>query len=151
MVTIVILISLGVILIALDIIFVPGMILGIFGGLVLIAGVITAFSTHGLAAGTISLGIAFAAIIILVVYAFKADVWSRFALNHKNESRVNAENKLNLIPGQTGTAVSALRPSGKAEFEGNFAEVNTYGEYCPAGTPVKVTKIENGKVWVEKV
>ena len=116
MTTIIILLSLGVILLVIDIIVVPGMILGILGAILMVAGIITAYTSVGESAGHISLAVSIVAIIVLIIYAFKTDVWSKFALNSTIGSKVNDDVKVSLLPGDEGICVSALRPSGKAEL-----------------------------------
>lgn len=151
MTTIILLLSAGVVLLVIDIIFVPGMILGILGALFMIAGIITAYLSEGETAGHISLGVSIVSIILMLIYAFKTDVWSKFALNSTIGSKVNDESKVLVSPGDEGMAISALRPSGKAEINGEIFEVFTQGNYCSAGQKIKVIGISNGKVSVEPV
>lgn len=51
--------------------------------------------------------------------------------------------------GQKGKTITPLRPSGKAEFEGGMLDVSTDGEFLPAGTQVKVTKVEGLRILVQ--
>jgi membrane-bound ClpP family serine protease len=50
--------------------------------------------------------------------------------------------------GQEGTAVSALRPIGKAELGTQQVEVRTHGEYLDSGTKIKIVKIELNQITV---
>jgi membrane-bound ClpP family serine protease len=51
--------------------------------------------------------------------------------------------------GAEGVAVSALRPSGKAEIAGKLYEVTTLGHFANAGTAVKVIRISSHQIVVE--
>ncbi len=56
-----------------------------------------------------------------------------------------------LACGDTGMAVSVLRPSGKATFGAMVADVTTSGEFLEAGTKVRVEKLEGGQAIVAAV
>ena len=50
--------------------------------------------------------------------------------------------------GASGTALSFLRPAGVATFNGVREDVLTEGEFVPAGTPVRVTRVEGARIFV---
>lgn len=50
--------------------------------------------------------------------------------------------------GRSGVAVSFLRPAGVASFEDERVDVLSEGEFVPAGTPVRVTRVEGSRVFV---
>ncbi len=50
--------------------------------------------------------------------------------------------------GASGTALSFLRPAGVATFNGVRADVLTEGDFVPAGTPVRVTRVEGARIFV---
>lgn len=50
--------------------------------------------------------------------------------------------------GQTGTAVTLLRPSGKAKIEGEVYDVVTQGDFIPKGSRIRVLKISGTKIIV---
>ena len=52
--------------------------------------------------------------------------------------------------GETGVAVSALRPSGKAKIAGERMRVETEGDFLDEGTPIKVVRQVEGRVVVRK-
>lgn len=149
MLTLIILLGLGVVLLVLDIAFIPGMFVGILGGILIVSGIFTAYSTISIQAGHITLIGSILFMAGMLYYLYKTDVWSKFALNNTIHSRVNEE--LNDLPdnGSVGIALSDLRPVGKAEFNNKTIEVHTLGQYCKAGTKVEVIKVENRKVTVQ--
>jgi membrane-bound serine protease (ClpP class) len=53
-----------------------------------------------------------------------------------------------LSAGSGGVAVTDLRPSGRAEFDGNLVDVVSQGSWIEAGKPVRVVSIEGTRVMV---
>jgi membrane-bound serine protease (ClpP class) len=53
--------------------------------------------------------------------------------------------------GATGIADSFLRPAGVATFGDARIDVLTDGEFVPAGTPVRVTRVEGARIFVRMV
>jgi membrane-bound serine protease (ClpP class) len=56
-----------------------------------------------------------------------------------------------LLTGRRGSAVTALRPAGKADFEGEILVVETDGEFIEAGTPVEVIEVSGNRIVVRRV
>lgn len=147
-----ILIILGLVLIIVEVIFVPGTTLvGIIGFIFSGIGVYLSFVYYGavtgfavLAASTVVAGIA-------IYVSFKGEVWKKFALKGTISSRVNDEYKYNLMVGETGIATSSLRPIGKAEFNDIVFEVRSNGRYIKTGEEVKIIKIESNRIFVEPI
>jgi membrane-bound serine protease (ClpP class) len=51
-------------------------------------------------------------------------------------------------PGRTGTAVTLLRPSGKAKIDGEVYDVVTQGDFIPKGSRIRVLKISGTRIIV---
>jgi membrane-bound serine protease (ClpP class) len=56
-----------------------------------------------------------------------------------------------LLTGRRGSAVTALRPAGKADFEGEILVVETDGEFIEAGTPVEVIEVSGNRIVVRRI
>jgi membrane-bound ClpP family serine protease len=56
---------------------------------------------------------------------------------------------VNSLLGTTGTALSMLRPSGVGEFDGQRLDVVTDGLFLPAGTAIRIVRIEGRRIMVE--
>ena len=151
LITVLILVFIGLVLLLVELIFLPGTtLIGILGFLVLAGGVWLGYEKMGVANGHIILSIALILSVAIVIFSFKADVWSKFALKDVNHSRVNENVKPQLQEGNTGRTLSALRPSGTAMFQDQHYEVHTNGEFLNAGTPVIITRINHHKVIVKQ-
>ena len=152
LITVLILILIGLVLLLVELIFLPGTtLIGILGFLILAGGVWLSYEKLGAAQGHVILSIALVLSIAIVFFSFKADVWSKFALKDVNHSRVNENVKPQLQEGDTGRTLSALRPSGTAMFNDQHYEVHTNGEFLNAGTPVIITRINHHKIIVRPV
>ncbi|MEZ6139777.1 MAG: NfeD family protein [Zavarzinella sp.] len=60
------------------------------------------------------------------------------------------EQALSLL-GQTGAAVSMLRPAGTAKFGDAFVDVVTEGDFIDPGTPIQVVEVEGNRIVVKRV
>lgn len=151
-ITVLSLILFGLILIVVEILFVPGTTLvGVLGFLFLLFGIGYSYSYFGSETGWITLGATGVASGLILYFAFKANVWGRFALKTSITSKVN-EGEVDLLEvGEEGIAISALRPVGKAELGKRLYEVKTNGEYVDSGSRVRITKIFMNQIIVEPI
>ncbi len=150
--TIIILLGVGIALVVTELIFIPGTtIFGIAGLLLVIIGVVLTFVNHGTGAGLIVLSFTFIATIIIVAISLRSGTWDKLSLKKSHNSRVNDDIKNNLWKGDTGKTLSALRPSGKAEFKEVIVEVSTLGQYVSAGTRIRVIDVTEDKILVEPI
>ena len=146
------LISVGLILIVVEIIFVPGTtFVGITGLISAIIGVYFSFVYFG---SSIGFGfLLFSAVLfgVALYFGFRGKTWDRFSLKSSIRSKVNEGLTAKLQIAQRGTALSSLRPVGKAEFDGKTYEVKTHGDYIDSGTEVEIIKIEQNSIYVEPI
>ena len=151
-VSVAILIVLGLILVIVELIFVPGTtVVGILGFLFSGVGIYLSFVYYGPLIGFTVLGASAVVAGIGIYFSFKGDIWKKFALKGAINSRVNEEYKYNLLVGDTGKAVSSLRPIGKAEFNDIVFEVRSHGRYVDSGEPIKIIRIESNRIFVEPI
>jgi len=148
--SVVLLIGVGLILITLEMIFIPGTtILGIVGLVCMIIGVFLSFQYFGSGVGWTVLTLSSVVGLGALIYSLRSGVWDKFALNKSNDSHFNEEFPVEIQVGEVGEAVSAMRPNGKAEFSNKLIEVRSHGNYIQTGQKVQVTRIEDNKVYVE--
>ena len=151
-VTVISLILFGLALVIVEIIFIPGTtVVGLLGFVFGAVGVGLSFRYFGAEIGWITLGSTGAVSGLVLYYAFKSDVWSRFALKSSIDGKVNEGALATFQPGQEGVAVSALRPIGKAELSNRTIEVKTQGEYVEPGTKIRIVRIMSNSVIVEPI
>ncbi|GAB3536803.1 hypothetical protein GCM10027443_28040 [Pontibacter brevis] len=151
-VTVVLLIGIGLLLIIVELIFVPGTtIVGILGFILAAIGIWIGYAAlgttigHIVLAGTVLIGA------LAFVYSFRSNSWSQFALKNQNRSHVNEDNPHLLEEGEIGTTVSALRPQGTALFSERLHEVQTQGEFVAPNRTVRIIRLSQNKIIVEEV
>ena len=152
-VTLILLLLAGIVLVIIEIIFVPGTtILGIIGFALMVFGIIIGYSKFGSQTGTIIL---ISTIVVgggTTILSFRSGVWKRFALKSSIDSKFNEDVKVEHLLGAEGVTLSACRPYGKAEFYDSTYEVKTLGIYLTAGAKVRVSKVDkNHKIYVEQI
>lgn len=145
------LVGFGLGLIILEFIFIPGTtFVGFIGFGLAIFGIYLSYEKFGVATGTTILCVSLAGTIFAVYYGLKSGVWEKFSLQSAINSRVNEHDSMPYV-GEEGKAISALRPSGKAEFNHQMHEVHSFGSFVEAGSRLKILKIEKRKIWVESL
>ena len=146
------LILLGLGLIIVEVIFVPGTtIVGILGIVLAGVGVYLSFSNFGNNTGTLILVATGAVALIALLISFRTGVWKKFALKDQISSKFNEHIEITTQEGDDGGALSSLKPIGKAEINDKVFEVKTNGNYVDAGEKVKVIKIDKNKIIVEPI
>ncbi|MCZ8355098.1 MAG: hypothetical protein O9340_10205 [Cyclobacteriaceae bacterium] len=152
-IVIALLILVGIGLLIVEVIFIPGTtIVGIFGLLLAIAGIVFGYADYGSTIGTYIL-LATGLVTALMLYlSFRSGAWKRFALNTAIDSKFNEGLSDSFKPGEEGTTVSVLRPMGKAEFNGIQVEVTSAdGSYVETGTKVKIKEVSASAIIVEQI
>ncbi len=68
-----------------------------------------------------------------------------------NEEGYRSTQDLNVFLNKVGSTSTVLRPTGIADFEGVRLNVSSEGDFVPAGTPVRIVKVEGSKILVRAV
>ncbi|MFY4774878.1 NfeD family protein [Metabacillus sp. RGM 3146] len=136
--------------------FVPGGIIGLLGlGAVLYSFFLAANNLFHLA---VSLGVAIAAALFTYflftrVLGRRMNLFKKFILNDTTDSKkgyVSNKTRSDLI-GQTGVAMTTLRPAGTAVFGEERIDVVTEGSFIAKDKKVKVIKAEGSRVVVREI
>jgi len=148
--TVISLILFGLILLVVEIIFIPGTtVVGLVGFVIMAVGVGLSFNYFGSTAGWGTFAGASVTSGLMLYYSFKSNVWGRFALKSTSSSKVNEGEVEELSPGLEGMTISALRPVGKAELANKTYEVKTIGSFVETGTKIRIVKILSNQIIVE--
>jgi len=149
---ILVLVLLGIVLIIIEILFIPGTTkFGIAGILAFGAGIFYAFKYFGSQVGYLVLVFSILFTIGAIVYALRSNTWTRFSLKTTNEGKFNEGLTANLKIGDRGKTLSFLRPVGKAEFSGGVFEVTTTGSYVESGQTIEIIGIKSTKIIVKSI
>ncbi len=140
----------GFILVGMEI-FIPGGILGVFGAIAWLAAAIVGWQLFPDPWNMVS------ALALLVTGILTFVLWMRFFPKSRigrslslDDSSANckAHKTIDLPIGTVGTALSTLRPSGIAQFEGTRLDVVADGEWIEAGESIKIQSTSGGRVSV---
>lgn len=150
--TVALLLLFGLVFLAAEVIFIPGTtVVGLMGFALLAAGVWYAYRDLGTGTGHVLLASSAVVAAVLVYVGLRPKNLARVALNDVNTGHVRDARLPDVQPGATGRTLSALRPAGTVLFDENRREVTTRGEFVPAGTEVRVLRIEQNRIVVESV
>ena len=136
---------LGVVLLTLEIVALPGGVAGIFGALLIAFGVWQTYALFGNTTGTIVLLCAIALCVLILVLLMKRKTWSRFSLNEESDSKVN-QLEPSVKVGSTGTTISRLAPTGKALIDGQQMEVHAVNKFIDPDRQIEVVAIEGYRI-----
>jgi membrane-bound ClpP family serine protease len=149
---IVALLLIGLALIVIELVFIPGTtVVGLLGVIFSVAGIVVCYKHFGSETGFYFLIAMVLVTAATVVYSFRSGAWSRFSLKTSMEGKVNEGMLTSLTIGDEGKTTSTLRPIGKAEFHKKQFEVKTTGTYLESGTTVRITQIQSNQIIVEPI
>ena len=146
---------LGLVLLVLEAM-IPGFgILGISGIGAFAASVILAYPSRS--AGAWSLGLAFLWMLLAGRILFRllgtSGAWDHLILRHSElpeEGYVATTSQVELL-GREGVALTVLRPSGSIQIDESRIDAISEGTYIPAGTPIRVVKVEGNRIVVRSI
>ena len=147
---ILILFTIGTLILLAEVFIIPGStIVGLVGFAVQAYGYYLGYVFFGNTVGHIILATGICISAVIIWYSFKPGMWDKLALKDKLEGKLNHKELAKINIGDIGKTISALRPSGKAEFNEESLEVHSPTAYIGAGEKVRVTHITNNKIIVE--
>ncbi len=147
---VIVLIVIGILLLLLEVLVIPGTgFAGIAGFGSIVAGVWVAYAHLGNTTGNIVLLVTLTVNIIAIWLGVRSKTWKKAALISTIDSKVNTVNHVNLKVGDVGKTISRCAPMGKAEFKGNFLEVDARSEFIDPNTEIEIIKIDNSKIYIK--
>jgi len=144
-----ILLLFGITLIVLEILIVPGLIVGLVGGIFMCMGIIWTWQVFGPTVTVIVGIIALIALAVALYLALKTGFWKRFSLKEINNGRVNEIETGAIMPGDIGYAISSMRPMGNVKINGRKFEAISEGQLIPPNFPIEVIVVEPGRIIVK--
>ncbi len=144
------LLLIGLALIIVELVFIPGTtVVGLLGLIFAVVGIVISYSHFGSAVGFYILLGTLGTTLVALFYSFRSGAWKKFSLKSSMKSKVNDGIMDTVSIGDEGITLSTLRPVGKAEFKSRTFEVKTSGNYVERGEKVRITQIELHQIVVE--
>ena len=148
---IIILILCSIILLILELLIIPGGIVGISALILMIYAIVRAFLDLG---NQVGIYVAVSSVIVTIVairISFSSKAWK--SITHKGEinSKANNQNDKDFKIGDTGKTLSELRPMGNAMINDQVIEVTTTGFVIRSNQMIVITDIRDFKIFVEKL
>jgi membrane-bound ClpP family serine protease len=139
---IVLMIVAGLILLVIEVFFLPGITIAGIGGFLLIVGaVFFTYKGHGALAGHLALGGTLFMGLILFYFSFSAKTWDRMALQSSIDSKVETVIEYSIHSGDIGMAVSRLNPIGRVRVNDQIVEAKCPGHFVDENSEVEVVKV----------
>lgn len=145
----------GIALLTLEI-FVPGGILGLFGIIALIGGIM--LTVDSFTQGVFFVGLLLFTLTGLFVLSFRLPqtrfLWDRFSLKTCQTTKdgyVTPKQNYESFLDKQGIALCQLRPAGTADFNGERLDVVTEGAFVTSGSSIKVIAVEGTRVIVRQI
>lgn len=152
MTAIIILFLAGILLLAIEV-FVPGMIVGVIGGLSILAGVVTAFNLYGSGGGLIALLCGGMLLGVTLYLEFVVLPKTKLAKALSMQATVEGTSQpavadLSTVLNQQGETITPLSPSGYINVQGRRYEAFSQSGYLAKGVTVRVTGLDNFRLIV---
>ena len=142
-------IGIGLILLILELLVIPGTtVVGIVGFILMSVGIWLSFVHYSNTIGFVVLGITVLISIAMLYLSLKSNTWNNAMLHTSINSKVNLESNQVSI-GDKGKSISRINPMGKAMFNQKFYEVSSLGEMIDENTEIEIIDIQKNKIIVE--
>lgn len=157
----------GVVLLLVEVFILPGFgVAGITGLVLMIGSLLAALignvgfqfpAAQELSSAVATMAVTLVLLVILIFslgrYLPRSERFNRLVLtagSAQEDAHLLAVNPLEELSGQSGVAITPLRPSGIADFDGMRVDVITAGEFVHAGTPIEVVQVRGQRVEVRR-
>ena len=152
LVIIISLIVAGLILFIIEVFLLPGVsIAGIASAACLLYANYYAFDTLGTIPGCITLTISVIGVIGITIWFMRSKTVDKLSLKKTIDYRPEPLKGLNLKIGDEGIALTRLALIGNAEFNGRIIEVRSSGDFIDEKSKIRIERILDGIVIVQKV
>jgi membrane-bound ClpP family serine protease len=149
---IIILILVGILMMLIEILVIPGSgVAGIIGFGLMIAGIWIAYTNEGATAGHITVGVTLGSSLIFLIVALRSKTWKKAMLSTEIKGKTRVIDAETLKVGERGTTISRCAPMGKALFGEKFYEVSAYSDFIDEEKEIEIMKISGNKIFVKQI
>lgn len=149
---IIILILVGILMLLIEILVIPGAgVAGIIGFGLMVAGIWIAYTGEGVREGNITLGITLAINVVGLVLALRTKTWNKAMLHTEIDGKTRTIDLELIKVGDKGKTISRCAPMGKAIFNNLFYEVSAYSDFIDQEKEIEITKISGNKIFIKQI
>lgn len=142
----------GLLLFTIEVFLIPGIsIAGLVSAGCILYAIYFAFDTLGTIPGVITLVVSALGVIAVTIWFMRSKTVDKLSLKKTIDYRPEPLKGLDLKVGDEGIALTRLALIGNAEFNGRIIEVRSSGEFIDQKSRIRVERILDGVVLVEKV
>jgi len=147
---IVVIILLGIFLLVIEFLVIPGFtVFGIGGFAFIILGIGSSYYYHGVAAGNMTLIGSVIVSFITIYYIFKQKTWKSMGLKTNIDSKVTPFETSLIHPGDRGKTITRLAPMGKAKVNEVICEAKSTGSFIDENTDIEVLQVLSTQIIVK--
>ena len=145
------LLLLGVILILIEILFIPGTtIFGILGLVSIFFSDYLSYTYFGTEFAIVYSIVNSVVCLIIIIYSLKSNTWEKISLKKVHNDKVEKNKYDKLKIGDTGITTSSLKPYGKGIFNNKSYEIKSSENFIDEGKKIKIINILQDKILVIK-
>lgn len=144
---------LGIILVSLEL-FLPGIVIGVAGGVCLAIAVGLTYAKYGAGAGNLALAalaIASAAGMLVWLFVFPRTRSGRSMITRLDLAESKSADSLDALLHREGDALTPLRPAGTVHIEGRRVDAVAESGLIGQGERIRVVRVEGNRVFVRKL
>ena len=146
------LIILGLLLMMLEFLVIPGVTIAGIGGLLLIGGgVYFTYDTYGITAGNYTTGGSAIFIIAIIFYSLRAKTWDKLMLKTNIDSKIESYDTSKVQVGDIGETITKLSPMGKVHINDLYIDGHSRSTLIEPNTKVEVVKVLPSKIIVKQI
>jgi membrane-bound ClpP family serine protease len=147
---IIIIIILGIFLLLVEFLIIPGFtVFGVAGFVFILLGIGSSYYYHNILTGNITLAGTVLASFATMYYVFKRKTWRNMGLKANITSRHEPFNTASILAGDQGMTITRLAPVGKAQINDIICEAKSTGGFIDENTEVEVIKVLNTQIIVK--
>lgn len=147
---IIIIILLGILLLLLEFLVIPGVtVFGIGGFVFILLGIGSSYYFHGVTAGNITLLGTVIASLFTIYFIFKQKTWKKLGLQASISSKNEPYEVEKIHAGDSGKTITRLAPIGKAMINEVVCEAKSTGGFIDENTDIEVVQVLNTQIIVK--
>ena len=147
---IIIIILLGILLLLLEFLVIPGVtVFGIGGFAFILLGIGSSYYFHGVMTGNFTLLGTVIASLVTIYFVFKQKTWKKMGLQTSISSKNEPYEMEKIHTGDAGRTITRLAPMGKAMINDVVCEAKSTGGFIDENTDVEVVQVLNTQIIVK--